>query len=291
MPKIEYVPHKFYGAQRQLVDAANRVIEDYVAQGYVLTLRQLFYRLVTMNTIPNTQRDYKRLGALMTAARLAGETDWEAMEDITRNLRQVRNWKNPKDAVLWLADQYHTDMWANQPYRVEVWIEKDALSGVFSLACARLDVPFFSCRGYSSASEMWRAAMRLQRHKHNGQEPIIFHFGDHDPSGIDMTRDIDDRLVTFETVLEMDRRALNIDQVKKFKLPPNPARQTDARYRAYKAKFGTKSWELDALEPSILAGMVERAVLEYRDEKLWKIAARRENCEQKKIRKLAMTVL
>lgn len=291
MPKIEYIPHRFYGEQRKLVDAANATIDEYVAQGYVLTLRQLFYRLVTKLTIPNTQKAYKRLGALMTLARLAGETDWEALEDITRNLRQVRNWESPKDAMLWLAGQYHTDMWANQPHRVEVWIEKDALAGVFSPACAKLDVPFFSCRGYSSASEMWRAAMRLQRHRYNGQEPVILHFGDHDPSGIDMTRDIKDRLVTFETVLEMDRRALNIAQVRKFKLPPNPARKTDARYKSYRAKFGDESWELDAIEPGALAAMVERAVLEYRDEKKWKIAERREKREQKKIRKLAMTVL
>lgn len=294
MPKIPYVPHNFYGAQRTLVDRANAVIADYMAKGYVLTLRQLFYRLVATEVIPNAQRQYKRLGNLMVQARMAGETDWSALEDITRNVRDVRNWDGPGDAMKWLAGQYAVDMWEDQPQYVEVWIEKDALSSVFGPACAGLRVPFFSCRGYNSASEMWRASQRLIKEalrrgdESFGSESVtILHFGDHDPSGIDMTRDIGDRLCTFECVPQVIRVALNMNQVKRYKLPPNPARSTDSRHRDYVRKFGKSSWELDALEPEDLAALVTGHVAALRDDNVWAKSERREKREQKRLLAMA----
>ena len=280
-----YVPHRFSQPVREMIDASNTVITEWQRQGYRLTLRQLYYRLVSKNIIANTVKEYKHLGNIIVQARRAGEVDWDALEDRTRNLMALRNWEDPKSAMKWLSEQYHTDMWANQPCRVEVWFEKDALAGIFERACTALDVPFFSCRGYNSESEMWRGAMRLAAYEN--QAPVILHFGDHDPSGIDMTRDIADRMKVFGVALEIDRMALNIDQVKKHCLPPNPARETDSRFQGYIKKFGKKSWELDALEPSVLANYITNAVTGYRSEKKWKIAVARERREKRLIKKMA----
>jgi hypothetical protein len=150
-----------------------------------------------------------------------------------------------------------------------VWIEKEALAGVFERVCDELRVPFFACRGYTSQSEMWAAAQRLRRHSKGGQTPIIFHFGDHDPSGIDMTRDIIDRLRLFMGGLKVERLALNMDQVDEYQPPPNPAKVTDSRADAYIARFGGESWELDALDPNALATLVRNALNGIRDETLW----------------------
>lgn len=166
---------------------------------------------------------------------------------------------------------------------MEVWIEKEALAGVFERACVAEDVPFFCCRGYNSESEMWGAAQRLREYQDLGQNPYILHFGDHDPSGIDMTRDICDRMNVFGVGVEVDRRALNVAQVKKFKLPPNPARVTDSRYKSYMAKFGKSSWELDALEPQVLAELVRQAVVALRDDREWAKAVVREAAEKKQL--------
>src|SRR5262249_10346260 len=158
------------------------------AQGYNLTLRQLFYQFVSRDLIPNNVRSYKRLGSIINDARLAGLIDWSAIEDRTRNLHELPCWRTPAGIIRSCAQQYRTDLWAKQENRVEVWIEKEALAGVFERVCDELRVPFFSCRGYTSQSEMWVAGHRLKRIIDAGQRPVILHFGDHDPSGMDMTR-------------------------------------------------------------------------------------------------------
>lgn len=152
------------------------------------------------------------------------------------------------------ASQFRIDKWRGQAVYPEVWIEKGALAGVIEGVCTQLDVPYFSCRGYTSSSEMWGAAQRLLDHQRAGRAPLILHLGDHDPSGKDMTRDVADRL------------ALNMDQIEHYGPPPNPAKLTDARADAYIAEFGLSSWELDALEPRVIADLIERAILRVRDE-------------------------
>jgi hypothetical protein len=179
----------------------------------------------------------------------------------------------------WLADPSHgakarrftpyTEDDGYQPHRLEVWIEKEALAGVFAGVCKKNDVPFLSCRGYRSQSEMWRVAMRLKAQAKKGQQIVVLHFGDHDPSGIDMSRDIEERLGVFGLRLDFHRLALNIAQVDEYQPPPNPVKQTDSRFESYTQRFGDEFWELDALEPAILAGLDEDWVAKFRDPEKW----------------------
>lgn len=267
MPKICYQEKRFSASSQKIIDHCNNIIAEYAGQGFVLTLRQLYYQLVSRDIIPNKQSEYKRVGSIVNDARLAGLVDWKAIEDRTRNLETLSHWNSPADIVETCAQQFHVDMWANQEYRPEVWIEKDALVGVIDGVCKELDVPYFSCRGYTSQSEMWVGGMRL-RHWDN-QTPIIFHFGDHDPSGKDMTRDIQDRLELFMGGLKVERLALNMDQIETYKPPPNPAKTTDSRYGAYIVEFGESSWELDALEPRVLADLIRKSVTQLMDKHRW----------------------
>lgn len=264
MSKILYVRKKFRPDSLARIEQANVIIEEYEAQGFSLTLRQLYYQFVARGYLENTERAYKGLGTLISDGRLAGLIDWDAIEDRTRNLQLLSRWENPAHAMTSIIDQYHIDWWHDQPYRVEVWIEKEALAGVFEQVCNEWDVPFFCCRGYTSQSEMWRAAVRLDSYPN--QQPVILHFGDHDPSGIDMTRDTVDRLRMFmDKPLQLDRLALNMDQVRQYDPPPNPAKVTDSRFARYVEVYGDESWELDALEPQVLANLVEQAVAGYVD--------------------------
>jgi hypothetical protein len=157
------------------------------------------------------------------------------------------------------------------------------LAGVFQRVCDELRVPFFACRGYTSQSEMWAAAQRLKGYTQRRQTPVIFHFGDHDPSGVDMTRDIIDRLTLFMGGLKVERLALNMDQVEEYEPPPNPAKITDSRADAYIAQFGNESWELDALDPNTLAGLVRDAVEAVRDQTKWDAAVEREQQARKQL--------
>jgi hypothetical protein len=267
MPKIRYKDFNFRPATLAMIKQANSIIAEYARQGFDLTLRQLYYQFVSRDLIPNTQKDYKNLGSIINDARLAGLIDWDTIVDRTREVRKLSHWDGPEDIIQAVSEQFNVDRWAEQPCRPEVWIEKDALVGVFERVCRELDVPLLSCRGYTSQSEMWAAGQRLIQWKRRGQKPVIFHFGDHDPSGKDMSRDILDRLEMFTAgELEFERLALNMAQVKEYNPPPNPAKITDSRANAYISEFGDESWELDALEPAMLEALVRAAIGKITDE-------------------------
>jgi len=273
MPRECYQAKRFSKETRAVIDQANSILATYAQQGHDVTLRQLYYQFVTRELIPNNLKQYKRLGAIINDARMAGEIDWNAIVDRTRNLRSPAFWSSPRDILEACAQQFRLDMWFGQPHRPEVWVEKDALIGVVEKACGPLRVPFFSCRGYTSQSEMWGAAQRLLRYLDDDQRPYIIHLGDHDPSGVDMTRDIEARLRVFMGELggelTVERVALNMPQIEKLDLPPNPAKVADSRAEGYIARYGADSWELDALSPPVLTTIIKRSVLAIRDEELW----------------------
>lgn len=290
MPKKCYLEKSFKPESLAMVDQVNEIIEEYQAQGFELTLRQLYYQFVSRDLLPNNLRSYKNLGSLVNDARLAGLVDWEAIVDRTRELRGRTHWTSPAEILKAAATSYCVDRWTGQPARPEVWIEKDALLGVFEGVCQSLDVSYFSCRGYTSQSEMWEAARRMtRRHAIDGQKTVVLHFGDHDPSGVDMSRDISDRLAMFTAevgsdIVDLERIALTHDQVEQYKPPPNPAKLTDSRATSYVSRYGRESWELDALDPKVLAELVRRNVNRLvKDPKLWNKAAKTEELGRKKI--------
>lgn len=273
MPKIKYIDRKFKPETLAIIVKANEIIDEYVAQSYDLTLRQLYYQFVSRDLIPNTQRSYDRLGSIINDARLAGLVDWSHMVDRTRNAQTLPHWESPRDIIRTTSRQFNIDLWKNQEYRPEVWIEKDALIGVIEWICTENDVLYFSCRGYNSQSEMWRAAMRMQEHVKAGQKPVILHLGDHDPSGLDMSRDILDRIRSVFRVrpIEFRRLALNMDQIEDAdpSLPPNPTKITDSRSGPYIEEHGNESWELDALQPAFIERLIEVALDDLRDANQW----------------------
>ena len=288
--KIRYIKKRFSWASRRVISQANAIIQEYVGQGFNLTLRQLYYQFVARGLLENTQRSYKRLGNIIADGRNAGFVDWLAIEDRTRSVRSNVHWDSPVDILKSCAKQFHYDLWATQRHRVEVWIEKDALLGVFDQVCVDLDVSLFSCRGYTSQSEVWSAGRRMMYNAKKGQIPVVLHFGDHDPSGVDMTRDTTDRLSLYaDHSVEVNRIALTPDQVEKYQPPPNPAKITDSRYAKYVEIYGEESWELDAMSPQVLADLVEKHVKAYRDEQLWEKAVRRQNRAKKKLAELHCT--
>jgi len=280
MPKICYIPKKFGVTPTKIISLANEIIVEYMRKGYSLTIRQLYYQFIARDLFPddwvnkegkkNCGENYTKLQGLISTARIAGLVDWNAIVDRTRSMEKNSHWLKPSDILKSTVTNYAIDKWANQPHYVEVWVEKNALAGVLSGPCSGLDVPFFACVGYTSQSAMWEASQRLVQKIGLGKEVHIIHLGDHDPSGIDMSRDIKERLQLFTGGrVHVLRVALNMPQIEMYNPPPNPAKETDARYASYREKFGDTSWELDALSPEVLVDIVNRAVLMFRDEKLW----------------------
>ena len=279
MSKVQYKDIKFQAKSLELIERVNSIIAEYDAQGYELTLRQVYYQLVARGFIP------KNLGELINNGRLAGLIDWYAIVDRTRNLRRNSHWDNPAEVIDSARYSYMLDRWKYQPNYVEVWVEKDALIGIVSQICRKLDVPHFSCRGYTSQSEMWAAAQRFIRQDYRESRTII-HLGDHDPSGIDMSRDIQDRLDMFGADVSVKRVALTMEQIELYNPPPNPTKLTDARASGYIYEFGHECWELDALEPKIITSLIENEVTALADPNLFEEIESREQRDKDNIQKI-----
>lgn len=278
MPKIAYIDRQFRAKALARIEQANDIIREYYVAGFTLTLRQLYYQFVARDIIPNEAMEYHKLGNLISAARKAGLIDWDAIVDRTRAPHSLGHWDSPATIVAACADQFRVNLWEGQDVVPEVWIEKDALVGVIEPVCERHDATFFSCRGYPSDSSVWRAANRIhERFEATGQKTLILHLGDHDPSGVDMSRDIEERLnlFTYDGVwsgeFEVRRIALTMKQVKRYKPPPNPTKLTDARAGGYIAKHGYDSWELDALEPQVMDDLITKHIDGMRNDGLWAI--------------------
>lgn len=272
-----------------LLAKAVEVIDEYEAQGYQLTLRQLYYQLVARDIIPNESNWYKQLGEVVSNGRLGGHIDWDSIVDRGRNPVMPSQWDSPAEILQAAADGFRLDRWKGQRYHVEVWCEKDALSGVIEPVCQRYHVRFLANRGYSSSTAMYDAAQRFQVAASQGQSPVVLYLGDHDPSGLDMSRDVQDRLdlLTYEMGVETFRLALNYPQVSDYSPPPNPTKIKDSRAKEYIGQYGMESWELDALEPQVLDGLISDAIEQFLDPEEWELVVAEEEAGRQRIREAA----
>lgn len=256
----------FRRSSMRVIIQANDIIEEYVKDGYDLTIRQLYYQFVARDLISNSQSEYKKLGSIINDARLACLIDWSDIKDRTRAMYENWHCTSPQAIMAATARDYAIDLRSDQDWYIEVWVEKEALAGIIEKACSDVDVPWFACRGYVSQTAMYEASKRFIAAEKDARETRIFHLGDHDPSGVDMTRDIQDRLNMFGSDVVVDRIALNMDQIDEYDPPPNPAKFTDSRCSGYVDLFGDESWELDALDPPVLAKLIKHHVARYTDD-------------------------
>lgn len=289
--KEQFIDKSLSTDRLEFIGIINTILDSYRAQGYDLSLRQLYYQLVTKNVVPNTEASYKRVGDIVSDGRLVGLIDWNMIRDRGRETSYPAHWDSPADILEACAKQYRRDKWANQSAHIEVMVEKQALEGVLEPLCRSLDVRFSANKGYASSSFFYEIGQRLGIASESGKRVVILYLGDHDPSGIDMSRDVLDRLCMFARIdrdeMQVDRLALNMDQVEMYRPPPNPAKITDSRAASYIKAFGRESWELDALTPEQLVSVVENAIYSWRDEDLWDEMVAKEDAEREKIRSVA----
>jgi hypothetical protein len=271
--KERFLDYNFNRESEELLRSINIILVNYAEQGYRLSVRQAYYQLVSKALITNTEKSYKKIVNLVSNARLSGLIDWKMIEDRNRETITPAMWQDPAQIVQAAAAQFYIDRWADQPNHIEVMVEKAALEGILIPVCTKWGVRFTSCRGYNSQSVMYEIGSRISEVIKNDKAAHILYLGDHDPSGIDMTRDVRERLVLFSRCNDYDltihRLALNYDQVEEWQPPENPAKQTDSRFESYRNQFGSSSWELDAVDPATLADLTEKAIINFCDETLY----------------------
>lgn len=281
--KIKFREIKLSKDNKRKLEVINDIIDEYQEQGYVLTLRQLYYQLVSRDIIPNALPEYAKVSKLLKEGRMAGIVDWDAIEDRLRKPHTPASWSSPKDILQACIQSFQLPRMKGQENYLEVWVEKDALSGVLKRVTEKYHVPILVNRGYSSASAMFDSYERFLKAINNSQKCTILYLGDYDPSGIDMIRDIRDRITEFligssdvedlwndsenynldtiesfvEYWFEIIPIALTIIQIREYNPPPNPAKITDPRSGKFIAELGKTSWEVDALKPEVLHQLLE----------------------------------
>lgn len=298
MAKIKFREIRMGKANKERLDTINNIIEEYQEDGYVLTLRQLYYQLVSRDIIPNKQAEYSKLSTLLKEGRMAGIVDWDAIEDRLRKPDKPSSFDSPQDILEACINQYKLPRMKGQNIYLEVWVEKDALSGVLKRVTEKYHVPILVNRGYSSASAMYDSFMRFVKNGAYKERPVkILYLGDYDPSGLDMIRDIKERIIEFQNgyndgymVEEMEFSvepiALTREQIEQYNPPPNPAKVTDPRAKDFIKIHGRTSWEIDALKPDVLNTLLHDAILANIDESKYLEMVNREDADKDKLRSL-----
>lgn len=321
----------------------NNIIEEYQSEGYVLTLRQLYYQLVSRDIIPNKLAEYSKLSTLLKEGRMGGIVDWDAIEDRLRKPDRPSEFDSPKEILQAALNQYRLPRMAGQENYVEVWVEKDALSGVLKRVTYQYGIPILVNRGYSSASAMFDSYQRFEPMIKEKKKVYLLYLGDFDPSGMDMIRDIRDRILEFffgdndimniaeeetdyytnqetnerlrdeyeysedkifigkdyndEEFFDIRRAwlfemfsvvpiALTREQIRQYKPPPNPAKKTDPRAKAFISEHGSTSWEVDALKPEILNAILTNAIKSKIDGDTYNEVLDKEKKDKKKLEKI-----
>ena len=328
-----------------------KIVENYYDRGYILSLRQLYYQLVARDIIPNHIRVYKKLSLVLDDIRYSGKLDWDALEDRGR-VPYLPYWvEDVSDALEDTVDTYRLDRQLHQDTLIEVWTEKDAISSILRKITSKYHVRLSINKGYTSSSAIYKAYKRIAKALVNGQKIKILYLGDHDPSGLDMVRDIKERLIfmltfgdqyrsemkdvwlnhkysiadladhyqapdllyleqekpdlteyrlrklhrkatecigdlllNFEERLVVEPIALTWEQIQHYNPPPNPAKISDPRATAYINKFGSVSWEVDALDPDVLEELLSDSIESNIDlSEYYKMVGREE--EDKKVLK------
>lgn len=272
--KMEGSPSRVWEADKAtVVGQIQAIVSEYSAQGYRLTLRQLHYQFVSRNWIVNHIAAYKKLGEVLDDCRYGGLVDWDAIVDRGR-VPYLPYWAlDVKDALKDTVDRYRVDRQDSQPTHIEVWTEKDALSEIMRRSTKKYHVRLCVNKGYTSSSAAYESYDRFADIINEGQDVVILYFGDHDPSGLDMIRDIQYRV---DFMLRNGRHGigegftvvpigLSMEQIKKYKCPPNPTKLTDNRTPKYVKKFGRTCWEVDALPPEALTEILDTNIERFMD--------------------------
>jgi hypothetical protein len=308
--KKKYRDIKLSAANRTRLQMINGIITEYQRANYVLTLRQLYYQLVTRDVIPNNVKEYAKLSTLLKEGRMGGIVDWNAIEDRLRVPSQPSSFESPEQILDACINQYELPRMDGQPVYVEVWVEKDALSGVLKRVTEPFHIPILVNRGYSSVSAMHEAYKRFKAAYENDQHIRILYLGDFDPSGMDMLRDIKSRILEFfvgehcnddddltEQYWERAAEYLNFNfdivpvaltrqQIRQYTPPPNPAKISDPRAAKFIEEHGASSWEVDALKPEVLDAILTKAIKENIDEAKYKKKISEEKKDIKKLQAL-----
>jgi hypothetical protein len=220
-----------------------------------MTVRQVFYQATVRGLVEKAESGYAKVQVDLTVMRRAGELPYGWLADNTRWQRRPRTFASVEDALRDTAAFYRKSLWTNADSYVEIWLEKDALSGVIYPVTSMYDVPLMVARGYASLSFLYSAAEYINT---LDVPTYIYHLGDFDPSGVNAGEKIEETLneLAPDATIIFERLAVTRRQIQNWNLPTRPTKKSDTRSKG----FGAISVELDAIDPNQLRTIVQDAI-------------------------------
>ena len=273
--------HRTHGQMKKMLDAILAIL---AAEKDPITIRHLFYLLVSQGIIEKTEAAYKALCSHLSKWRRSGAVPWNSFTDSTRWHIQGTTFYNMQDALNTTVETYRRNLWADQDHYLEVWVEKDAIAGIVAPKANAFGVPVFVCRGFASLSSLFSAANTFRRMAEAGKKVIIYHFGDYDPSGVAAGQSVlkamrDD----FRVELQFIRAAVTEEQIEEMNLPTRPTKTTGTHARHW---TGGRSVELDAMPAAELRRLVESCITRHIDVDAWNTLRRTEEMERETLRQM-----
>jgi len=273
--------HRTHGQMKKMLDAILAIL---AAEKDPITIRHLFYLLVSQGIIEKTEAAYKALCSHLSKWRRSGAVPWNSFTDSTRWHIQGTTFDNMQDALNTTVETYRRNLWADQDHYLEVWVEKDAIAGIVAPKANAFGVPVFVCRGFASLSSLFSAANTFRRMAEAGKKVIIYHFGDYDPSGVAAGQSVlkamrDD----FRVELQFIRAAVTEEQIEEMNLPTRPTKTTGTHARHW---TGGRSVELDAMPAAELRRLVESCITRHIDVDAWNTLRRTEEMERETLRQM-----
>jgi hypothetical protein len=249
-----------------------------------ITIRHLFYRLVGEKHIEKTERQYTNLCALLARWRKSGQLSFDVFTDATRFYYGPTLFDDVADALENTAECYRKNLWASQPYYIEVWCEKDAVNSFLLDAADPFGIQTFPCRGFASLSSLADAAKTFRRAQDAGKKVRVLYFGDHDPSGRLIDRAAQRTLGDdFGVLVDFKRIAVTEEQIQSLNLPTRPVKATDTRAKGWEGGCV----EIDTIRPSVLRQMVEREITSLLDQREWQVMLEAERDEREKLQRIS----
>jgi len=279
----ESSPTKRHRRTREQLVALRGQLRDLMANEYPMTVRQVFYRAVSAGLVPKTEQAYKNdVGRLLVLMRRDGQIPYSWIADNTRWQRKPRTFSSAEEALQQTARTYRRAVWDDMPAYVEIWTEKDALAGVLMEETDPWDVPLMVSRGFSSASYLWEAAENI---KAVGKPAFLYYFGDHDPSGVHIDRNINRQLRALAPDAEITFRRVAVlrEQIAELRLPTRPTKRTDSRSKTFEGE----SVEVDAIPPGQLRVIVRECIERHVDHRQFEVLQVAERSERELLMRLA----
>ena len=257
MSNIQTSPNKARKPQARtqpLRDAITQVAADYNQ----MTIRQLYYQLVSRGVIEKTEQAYKRVCDISGQMRLSGDLPYRKIADGSRARLKPYSFGGLSEALEVTSSAYRRNLWIDQAVHVEIWCEKDALTGVIRPICEEYCVPYVATRGFPSLTLLFESAMEMID---RGKPTRVYYFGDHDASGQAISRNLEEKMRAHGADVTVERVGLLQPHIQRYNLPTRPSKASDKRTPKFAAEYGDECVELDALPPEILTTWVHRAIM------------------------------